>query len=48
VTFSGTKVSGIGRNCGTPGIDAYAELQTRYVYKAAARVKGVKGVKGVE
>jgi acyl-CoA reductase-like NAD-dependent aldehyde dehydrogenase len=44
VPFGGTKLSGIGRNCGTPGIDAYAELQTRYVYKSAARVKGVKGV----
>jgi acyl-CoA reductase-like NAD-dependent aldehyde dehydrogenase len=40
VPFGGTKLSGIGRNCGTVGIDAYAELQTRYVYKSADRVKG--------
>jgi acyl-CoA reductase-like NAD-dependent aldehyde dehydrogenase len=40
VPFGGTKQSGVGRNCGTPGIDAYAELQTRYVYKSADRVKG--------
>jgi acyl-CoA reductase-like NAD-dependent aldehyde dehydrogenase len=40
VPFGGTKLSGIGRNCGTPGIDAYAELQTRYVYKSADRVTG--------
>ena len=40
VPFGGTKLSGVGRNCGTPGIDAYAELQTRYVYKSADRVKG--------
>lgn len=39
VPFGGTKLSGIGRNCGTPGIDGYAELQTRYVYKSADRVK---------
>jgi acyl-CoA reductase-like NAD-dependent aldehyde dehydrogenase len=38
VPFGGTKSSGIGRNCGTPGIDGYAELQTRYVYKSADRV----------
>lgn len=38
IPFGGTKLSGIGRNCGTPGIDAYAELQTRYVYKSADRV----------
>jgi acyl-CoA reductase-like NAD-dependent aldehyde dehydrogenase len=38
VPFGGTKLSGIGRNCGTPGIDGYAELQTRYVYKSAGRV----------
>lgn len=38
IPFGGTKFSGIGRNCGTPGIDAYAELQTRYVYKSAHRV----------
>jgi acyl-CoA reductase-like NAD-dependent aldehyde dehydrogenase len=38
VPFGGTKLSGIGRNCGTPGIDGYAELQTRYVYKSADRV----------
>jgi acyl-CoA reductase-like NAD-dependent aldehyde dehydrogenase len=40
VPFGGTKLSGIGRNCGTPGIDAYAELQTRCVYKSADRVRG--------
>jgi acyl-CoA reductase-like NAD-dependent aldehyde dehydrogenase len=40
VPFGGTKLSGTGRNCGTPGIDAYAELQTRYVYKSADRVRG--------
>jgi acyl-CoA reductase-like NAD-dependent aldehyde dehydrogenase len=40
VPFGGTKLSGIGRNCGTPGIDAYAELQTRYVCKSASRVRG--------
>lgn len=40
VPFGGTKLSGIGRNCGTPGIDGYAELQTRYVYKSASRVNG--------
>jgi acyl-CoA reductase-like NAD-dependent aldehyde dehydrogenase len=40
VPFGGTKLSGIGRNCGTPGLDAYAELQTRYVYKSAGRVRG--------
>lgn len=39
VPFGGTKLSGIGRNYGTPGIDAYAELQTRYVYKSSERVK---------
>jgi acyl-CoA reductase-like NAD-dependent aldehyde dehydrogenase len=38
VPFGGTKFSGIGRNCGTPGIDGYAELQTRYVYKSVDRV----------
>ncbi|CAN5753155.1 aldehyde dehydrogenase family protein [soil metagenome] len=40
VPFGGTKLSGSGRNCGTPGIDGYAELQTQYVYKSADRVKG--------
>lgn len=38
VPFGGTKLSGIGRNCGTPGLDAYAELQTRYIYKSTDRV----------
>jgi acyl-CoA reductase-like NAD-dependent aldehyde dehydrogenase len=38
VPFGGTKLSGIGRNCGMPGIDGYAELQTRYVYKSTDRV----------
>jgi acyl-CoA reductase-like NAD-dependent aldehyde dehydrogenase len=40
VPFGGTRLSGIGRNCGVPGIDAYAELQTRYVYHSAKRVTG--------
>jgi acyl-CoA reductase-like NAD-dependent aldehyde dehydrogenase len=39
VPFGGTKRSGIGRNCGTVGIDAYAELQTRIVYKSVDRVR---------
>ena len=39
VPFGGTKSSGIGRNGGVPGLDGYAELQTRYVYKSADRVK---------
>lgn len=39
IVFGGTKSSGIGRNCGTPGLDAYAELQTRYIYKSRDRVE---------
>jgi acyl-CoA reductase-like NAD-dependent aldehyde dehydrogenase len=32
--FGGCKASGVGRECGRPGLDAYAELQTRVVHKA--------------
>jgi acyl-CoA reductase-like NAD-dependent aldehyde dehydrogenase len=38
VPFGGCKASGIGKECGRPGIDAYAELQTQVIYKAAGRV----------
>lgn len=38
IPFGGTKHSGIGRNGGTPGLDAYADLQTQYVYKSRDRV----------
>jgi acyl-CoA reductase-like NAD-dependent aldehyde dehydrogenase len=38
IPFGGTKHSGIGRNGGTPGLDAYADLQTQYVYKSKDRV----------
>ncbi|CUU59292.1 Acyl-CoA reductase [Parafrankia irregularis] len=31
--FGGCRASGVGRECGRPGIDAYAELQTRVVHK---------------
>ncbi len=39
IPFGGAKHSGIGRSGGQQGIDAYAELQTRYVYKSAERVR---------
>lgn len=39
IPFGGTKGSGVGRSGGTPGIDAYAELQTQYIYNAPDRVK---------
>jgi acyl-CoA reductase-like NAD-dependent aldehyde dehydrogenase len=38
IPFGGTKHSGIGRSNGRPGLDAYCELQTQYVYKSAERV----------
>jgi len=38
IPFGGVKQSGIGRSGGGPGADAYAELQTQYVYKDAGRV----------
>jgi acyl-CoA reductase-like NAD-dependent aldehyde dehydrogenase len=39
IPFGGAKHSGIGRSGGQQGIDAYAELQTRYVYKSPERVR---------
>jgi acyl-CoA reductase-like NAD-dependent aldehyde dehydrogenase len=36
IPFGGVKASGIGRNCGQPGLDAYAELQTVIVHKDPA------------
>lgn len=38
VPFGGVKGSGVGRNCGQVGIDAYAELQTQIIYKSKDRV----------
>jgi acyl-CoA reductase-like NAD-dependent aldehyde dehydrogenase len=38
IPFGGAKQSGIGRANGRQGLDAYAELQTQYVYKARERV----------
>lgn len=38
IPMGGMKQSGIGRAGGVPGIDAYAELQTQYVYKKKDRV----------
>ncbi|WTW92200.1 aldehyde dehydrogenase family protein [Streptomycetaceae bacterium NBC_01309] len=38
IPFGGVKSSGIGRNNGQVGLDAYAELQTRIVYKNPDRV----------
>ncbi len=38
IPFGGCKASGIGRNNGQVGIDAYAELQTRIFYKDPDRV----------
>jgi acyl-CoA reductase-like NAD-dependent aldehyde dehydrogenase len=39
IPYGGAKHSGIGRTGGRSGIDAYAELQTRYVYKSPERVR---------
>jgi len=39
IPTGGAKYSGIGRACGRQGLDAYAELQTQYVYKSPERVK---------
>jgi acyl-CoA reductase-like NAD-dependent aldehyde dehydrogenase len=39
IPFGGVKHSGIGRNSGRAGLDAYCELQTQYVYKSPARVQ---------
>jgi acyl-CoA reductase-like NAD-dependent aldehyde dehydrogenase len=39
IPTGGAKHSGIGRTCGRAGLDAYAELQTQYVYKSPERVK---------
>jgi hypothetical protein len=33
IPFGGVKGSGIGRNCGQVGLDAYAELKTVIVHK---------------
>jgi acyl-CoA reductase-like NAD-dependent aldehyde dehydrogenase len=38
IPFGGVKQSGIGRSGGQQGIDAFAELQTQYVYKSPERV----------
>ncbi|ONH59019.1 hypothetical protein CcI49_19685 [Frankia sp. CcI49] len=38
IPFGGVKSSGIGRNCGQVGLDAYAELKTVIVYKDPERV----------
>jgi acyl-CoA reductase-like NAD-dependent aldehyde dehydrogenase len=38
IPFGGVKSSGIGRNNGQPGADAYAELKTIIVYKDPERV----------
>ncbi|ADP82184.1 Aldehyde Dehydrogenase [Pseudofrankia inefficax] len=38
IPFGGVKSSGIGRNNGQVGTDAYAELQTRIFYKKSDRV----------
>jgi acyl-CoA reductase-like NAD-dependent aldehyde dehydrogenase len=38
IPFGGAKQSGIGRANGRQGLDAYAELQTQYIYKAPERV----------
>jgi len=40
IPMGGFKHSGIGRAGGRPGIDAYAELQTQYVYKDPQRASG--------
>ena len=39
VPFGGTKLSGAGRTGGRQGLDAYAELQTQYIYKSPDRVR---------
>jgi len=38
IPFGGVKQSGIGRSGGVQGADAYAELQTQYLYKNTGRV----------
>lgn len=38
IPYGGTKNSGTGRTGGRQGLDAYAELQTQYIYKSAERV----------
>lgn len=38
IPFGGVKASGIGRNNGQPGTDAYSELKTIIVYKDTERV----------
>jgi acyl-CoA reductase-like NAD-dependent aldehyde dehydrogenase len=39
IPYGGIKNSGIGRTGGRQGIDAYADLQTQYVYKSPERVR---------
>lgn len=39
IPYGGAKISGTGRTGGRNGIDAYAELQTQYVYKSPERVR---------
>ena len=39
IPFGGTKISGAGRTGGRQGLDAYAELQTQYIYKSPERVR---------
>jgi acyl-CoA reductase-like NAD-dependent aldehyde dehydrogenase len=38
IPFGGMKHSGIGRSNGAPGLDAYCELQTQFLYKSPDRV----------
>jgi acyl-CoA reductase-like NAD-dependent aldehyde dehydrogenase len=38
IPFGGAKNSGTGRTGGHQGLDAYAELQTQYIYKSSERV----------